>query len=457
MKDKDKDNITNLSDIRKQLETAGEKEQDKRDFFSDADISKIFSELDLPHENSILMNLINSKDIDEMLESLQNGNYSYEEISELIGAAKKFEEQFKKEKKTYRTFGQWISFNKPYNLSNLYPIENIRALAGAAGIQFDRLDSKNSIIEKTVPSLEDYYRNVFLSLDATLMSIFGEIIYADGKLPVNTVFTEEKDESIDYLIKKCVLARVKEFGNHYLVIPTELQAVIHKLDFGFIDKYNQLNTVISKTVKAFVNSYGAFPKKILYNRILKFDLEILNQFAEQELDQYIDKYLEDNLINKKLSAPIVVSGEYISHSIIEFTKYLTDIQNETIHEYKELTMEDIFERGQSLYYDNSIYLKQVSDILLQCNSLDSDEEASMKNLIYLFSRLEFEPSLILQALQVRYMLPDDKQYGTLVEILRSYYKNSEKWILKGYTSFEVNSEIDGYHAGKIVKVDFGKQ
>ena len=139
---------------------------------------------------------------------------------------------------------------------------------------------------------------------------------------------------------------------------------------------------------------------------------------------------------------------------MEFTKYLIDIQNENITEYRRLTDQEIMSRGTPLYYDDSISLNQIVSILQTVNALDKDDLVQLNNRIFTFSYLEFEPNLILQILDARYDLPEDKEYGKLLEFLRGYYKNGEKWILKGNTSFEVNNKNVNYDASKIVKIDF---
>ncbi len=151
---------------------------------------------------------------------------------------------------------------------------------------------------------------------------------------------------------------------------------------------------------------------------------------------------------------VVVGDEYINHGVVEFTKYLIDIQNENITEYRPLSDEEIKTRGKSLYHDDSISLRQIVSMMQENNSLDRDEVEQLSNLIYTFSYLEFEPSLILQILEVRYNLPEGKDFGKFHEILKAYYKNGEKWILKGNTSYEANNKNSNFDASKIVKVDF---
>lgn len=457
---KDKDNITDFSELQKKM---GEKNKKDEKSINSLEINKdsILEMLENSGgslENSIFKEMLNNPDINSIIESFQSGKFSYQDVQEALEKFKVMEERFKKEKKTYRTFGQWIPYHKPYNLSTLCSIEQIQFIAKQVNVLYDKLDSKNSIIEKIKPYLKEYLSNLFLSLDQEVMSYIGKIIYSDGHFLVEILFTDEEEGILDFLQSRSILFRVNENGKHYLVIPIEFYNVIMQLDFKTIDKYNRLNSIINKTTMAFAISYGVYPKTVLLQSIKLQNHEFLESLEDLSIEKYVEKHLDYTFSKsysfKSIYPSIIVTDDYINHGVIEFTKYLIDIQNELITEYKSLDPSQISERGKLLYYDDSIYLKQSIDIIQKDNSMDVDELNQIKNLIYIFSFLEFEPSLVLQMIEMRYHLPNDREYTKLVDILRNYYKNSEKWVLKGHTSFEVNNKNSNFDARKIVKLDF---
>lgn len=457
---KDKDNITDFSELQKKM---GEKNKKDEKSINSLEINKdsILEMLENSGgslENSIFKEMLNNPDINSIIESFQSGKFSYQDVQEALEKFKVMEERFKKEKKTYRTFGQWIPYHKPYNLSTLCSIEQIQFIAKQLNVLYDKLDSKNSIIEKIKPYLKEYLSNLFLSLDQEVMSYIGKIIYSDGHFLVEILFTDEEEGILDFLQSRSILFRVNENGKHYLVIPIEFYNVIMQLDFKTIDKYNRLNSIINKTTMAFAISYGVYPKTVLLQSIKLQNHEFLESLEDLSIEKYVEKHLDYTFSKsysfKSIYPSIIVTDDYINHGVIEFTKYLIDIQNELITEYKSLDPSQISERGKLLYYDDSIYLKQSIDIIQKDNSMDVDELNQIKNLIYIFSFLEFEPSLVLQMIEMRYHLPNDREYTKLVDILRNYYKNSEKWVLKGHTSFEVNNKNSNFDARKIVKLDF---
>lgn len=460
MKNKNNDNITDFSELKKKI---GEKNKKEEEPINGLEINKdslleILQSSGVSFENNILKEMVNNPDINSLIESFQSGKFSYQDVQEALEKFKAIEERFKKEKKTYRTFGQWIPYHKPYNLSTLCSIEQIQFIAKQVNVPYDKLDSKNSIIEKIKPYSKEYLNKLFLSLDQEVMSYIGKIVYSDGQFRVEAIFTEEEEGVLDFLQSRSIIFRVNENGKHYLVIPIEFYNVIMQLDFKMIDKYNRLNSIINKTTMAFANSYGAYPKTILLQSIKSQNQEFLESFETLSIGQYVLKHLDYTFSKsysfKSIYPSIIVTDDYINHGVIEFTKYLIDIQNEMITDYKILNSSQINERGTLLYHDDSIYLKQSIDILQKNNPMDVDELDQIKNLIYIFSFLEFEPSLVLQMIEMRYHLPNDREYTKLVDILRNYYKNSEKWVLKGHTSFEVNNKNSNFDARKIVKLDF---
>lgn len=455
---KDKDNITDFTEVKKRLQTKDNQEKDMTDLLKNHNFSTLLEEIGISSENEMLKEMLNHPDIDSMIESVQQGRFSYEDMTSLLEGFKNLEAKFKQEKKTYRAFGQWVSYHKPYDLSTLYPMEQIRQIADELSIPYEKMNSKNDIIDKIKPYLEKYISDLLISLDEEMMSYFGKVIYSDGKLLIENILSENDENQIDFLQRKSILSRINENGKHYLIIPAEFQQIVTRIDFNNITKYNRLNSLINQTVIAFANSYGVYPKSLLEERIQEQNQNFLNSFENLDFTLYLQKQLKTFFSSGYSLSPmypsVIVSDDYVHHGVVEFTKYLIDIQNENITDYKILTPNQIKERGHILYSDDSIYQKQILQIIEQYNELDFDEPDQIKNLIYIFSYLEFEPDLIVQMLGMRYTLPPEKEYEKMMDVLRAYYKNSEKWILKGYTSFEANNKTSDFDASKIIKFDF---
>ncbi len=453
---KDKDNIMDFSELKKSMEKKTSHEE-KNSPISDIEMQKFFEELGIPLDNKVLTEILSTQSVDDMVEMVQSGKFSTNEIEELLSGLKNFEEKLSNEKKTYRAFGQWMPFHKPYNISTFFPIELVRKIADKIEISYSPMDSKNNIIEKIKPHLSKYLLELFTSLDEELMNLFGQVVYSDGKKLVESIFSEEVELQIDYLQRHGLITRLKENNHHYLVIPEEIFFATSSVDFIKVSKYNKVNTAIVKTTIAFANTYGAFPKSLLQDKIVE-TCSSLAQELDLDLQKYLQEYIQQSfakgIAHSGLYPTVVVGDEYINHGVVEFTKYLIDIQNENITEYRPLSDEEIKTRGKSLYHDDSISLRQIVSMMQENNSLDRDEVEQLSNLIYTFSYLEFEPSLILQILEVRYNLPEGKDFGKFHEILKAYYKNGEKWILKGNTSYEANNKNSNFDASKIVKVDF---
>lgn len=456
-----KDNITNFSDLKKKADEKSAPDEQpilENELFDDTNVKDLLSSLGIQMDDSAISEMLSLTNVDEVADFVQSGKISFDDVNNMINNLREIEDKFKKEKKTYRAFSQWVPYHKPYDLSTMFSIEHIQEIANYTKTEYGKMDSKNAIIEKLLPSLPRYFEDMLKLLDTEMMSHLGNVIYSDGKLFVDTMLSEEAENQIDYLQKKALLARVNEHGAHCLVIPKEFYEIAMKTDFATVSKFNALNSKINKTVIAFANSYGAYPKHLLYGRIKEKE-EMYGEQLGEKPEEYIDNILSVSFMSKQkplaaLYPMVMISDDYIHHGMIEFTRYLIDIQNENIKDYKNLSEQEIETRGNIFFFEDSIYLKQAMDILTQSNSLDQDEMIQLKNLIYIFSYLEFEPSLIMQMLDMRYILPEGENYHKLLDILKNYYKNGEKWILKGHTSFEVNNKNSNFDASKIVKLDF---
>lgn len=442
-KNKNDSKISDFNEMKKKLEEEKQKEtkileSDKNQILG---LKEIFDEIGIKVDSETLENLMGNFDLNQM-PLPTDFNFSLEDLQKSLEGLKDYEKKIKQEKQMYRSFGQWVPFRRPYNLTSLFQIEFIKKIADDMNISYTKLDSKNQIIEKIKPDLHLYVERLLLMMDEETLDHLGRLIYADGSYQVDSTLKEDIEIKLDFLASKSLLARVNDNGKHCIVLADEIKEALKKINFQKTTLYSQLNTIINQTTIAMANSYGAYPKSLLYDKLRESAKEIAKSLNLSSLEEHIDKVLifsfARNILSAALYQNVIISDTYINHGIIEVTKNLIDIQNENIDYYKDLSKTDIQTRGNSFYYEDSIYLSQIIGFLQEQNDLDSVDIDQMKNQIYIFSFMEFEPSLILQLLEMKYQLPDSSNYGKFIEIFRNYYANSEKWILKGHTSFEIN-------------------
>lgn len=449
MKDKDKNNITNFQKIKEELD----KNNKSNDLNSGFDFKSIISDYNLNINDEELKDILSMLNMDDMIEKINSGRLNYNDIQNSLSKLKKFEDDINKSKKIYRSFNQWNKFNKPYNISTFYPIESIRKIADELDIKYSSLDSKNQIISYITGELDRYLYKTIKLFDTELYNILGRVIYNSGKLEVDYEMTEEEEQLIDFLQGQCIVTRLNENGKHYIIMPSEIYTYIMNLNFSELSSFISKNTIVKETTIAFANSYGVYPKQILFDRLDK----IYDENREKNIEcinNIIEYYFLKSTLKFLMHGFISIDSDYIKHGIVEFTKYLIDLQNEKIEKYKFLTDEDIKIRGKILYNDNSLYIKEAVDIINLENDLSKEDVLYIKNLICIFSHLEFEPNLILQLLSSKYTIEINSSYAKILSILRNYYKNSEKWILKGHTPFEANASDLSFDANKIIKLDF---
>lgn len=444
MDDKEK-KILDFNQIKSKLKS------NENDF--DTQIGSILDDFGIDKNSLNFDEILSNFDIDDIVKKIQNQEITQSDINKYINEFKNFEKNISNAKKTYRSYTQWRSFYKPYNLSTLFTLEQIVGISKNLNIEYSKIDSKNAIIEKIKPFLVDYLKEILIKLDNDAIKYFGLLMYNEGKIIIDKMLSEEDEFMIDFLQQKCLVARINEKGKFFLIIPEEIFDVAKKMDFSIISRFNNINNFINKTVIAFANSYGVYPKKMLLERLYNDlpDKELLD-----DVEVYINKHLECNFnkSGKNLSvfySSIKIDDNYIKHGIIDITNHLFDLQNENVSEYKFLSNEEILKRGKILYFEDSIYLNQVVDVITSICKLDLNDISNLKNIIYIFSYIEFTPNLILQIILSKYDI--NILENNLSEILESYYKNSAKWILKGHTSFEVNysKKMD---ISNVIKIDF---
>lgn len=415
--------------------------------------------------NKQLLEALNSKEVMDLVSKLDINSLDPSSIGKLASEMKSMEEKYKREQISFRAFSQWQPFYKPYKFENLFPIEFLKDMAKSLEIALNDNNSKNEIIRKIYPNLTVYLNETFKLLGRDMLGLIGQVVYNEGEMEFNKILKEKEELKIDFLMSKCLIARVKSNNSHKLVIPKDVMENIEKIDFVKIDKYNELNQKLVKATIGFINSYGIVPKKVLIEKLYSILGDSINAlFEPSEFEVHLEKLFKfsftESIVKRGLYPNIVIDGEYIHHAVVGFTQSLIDIQNESIKEYKHYDLEELLHRGDSYFYEESLYLSKIIEAIMNHNDIKNEDIEDLKNLIFTFSKLEFEPSLIMRMIEINYELPEGPRYELFIETMRDFYKNSEKWILKGYTPHETNKSQDDklskFDASKIVNIDFNK-
>lgn len=416
--------------------------------------------------NKQLIEALSSKEVMDLIGKLDINSLDPNSIGKLASEMKTMEEKYKKEQMSFRAFGQWQNFYKPYRFENLYPIEFLKDIAKSLDIILSNNESKNEIIRKISPHLVEYLNETFRLLSRDMVGLIGQVIYNEGEMEFDKILKEKEELRIDFLMSKCLIARVKSNNVHNLIIPKDIMDNVDKLDFVKIDKYNDLNQKLIKATIGYINSYGIVSKTALVEKLYGILGEsIAGIFEKSEFETHVDKLFKfsftDSIVKRGLYPNVVIDEDYIHHAVVGFTQSLIDIQNEAIKEYKQYDLEELIRRGDSYFYEDSLSLSKITDTILEYNSVKSEDLEDLKNLIFTFSKLEFEPSLIMRMIEINYELPEGPKYEVFMDTMRNFYKNSEKWILKGYTPHETNKtqdeKLSKFDASKIVNIDFNKK
>lgn len=473
----DKDKVISFEDLKKQSEENKKAEENKK--IEDNKVEPVnpnipeaneflsmFEEMGMDLDEGMgkqLMEILNNKEVMDLIQNLDINPFDPSSVNKLAHEMKEMENKIKREQKSFRAFSQWQNFYRPFSYENLYPIEILKLIADKIGISYSNFDSKNEIISKLKPQIGNYLTSEFKMITRDYAGIIGNVIYHEGELEQVGMKPESYEMMVDILVSKGLVARVKSNGLHLLVVPSEILSALPEVNFAKLDKYNELNQLLIHTLIGFVNSYGIITYELALTWLKElYSDKIEKLFEYDDFTEHLKKLIEHNfsksLIQKGMYSSVVFDNIHIHHGVVGFTQALIDISDESIKEYKEFDKEELLQRGKANFYENSLSLNKIMEILMELNEIDLDTQEELKNYIYIFSKLEFEPSLILNMLSVGYELPQAHKYEMFVEIIREYYKNSEKWILKGHSSFEINKSVSTkYDASKIVNIDFNKK
>ena len=75
-------------------------------------------------------------------------------------------------------------------------------------------------------------------------------------------------------------------------------------------------------------------------------------------------------------------------------------------------------------------------------------------MMYVFSKLEFQPNTVLMYLESMYQMPEGSEYDKLISSLSKISEITEKWMLKGNAMKEDTDKKSD--PSKVINVDFWK-
>lgn len=407
--------------------------------------------------------VLNAKNIDDLIENASSDFFDQGMLGRISEEAKKANEKYKSEYRYYRDFSQWLTVYKPYTLEKFLLIEQVQAIAREMEITTSVSASKNEIISLIKTELKNYLEKHLLKFDEERMSLLGEIIANRGILYLTKSLTDFQEKQIDYLSKLGFVFRINESSKKALVIPQEILESIMEVDFRKFMLTQKINSIICNSICGMSNFYGVIPtvegkEKI---RELVKTYEFFDSF--ETFNEYFEMLIKDcfstSIISKGYYTNAAVNKDFIFHPMVGFVEEFYKSQASSKHKYKDFSYEELLVEGNEGHYPNSIQMNTIWDIL---NNGDLENESSTKSLIYAFSKMEFEPQLVIALLETMFEIPIGSKYEILIDSLRSISKRTVKWVLKGYSLGEDTEEgktiqSDNYDPSKIINFDFHKK
>lgn len=469
------DTIVSLEEVRKKKEQEEheKKEMQNSNEVMDKMVDVLFSNMDVSLKDQ-LKDMLSSygmklgdeekEEVEKLLESEQLKvmvkEFDFASISGFQDSDENLEKTKKLSRKyeAYRSMLQWRRVYKPYTLDKFLNYDELKKICQELGLEVEKKYTSNEIIELLNPKLPVLIDRQIRYYDHSRMNHIANMVYYEGVYHLPRRLSDEQDRQMDYFESKHLIFRVKDSGVKCLVMPKEILDAIYRMDFTKYDMITEINTVIIKLIIGIANSYGVYPFKKAISSIFDYLQQEYRDYwksfeqFEEHMKQLI-KYSFGNMFLLKSYYPGVnVSSDYIYHGTVGFAEQFREIQKEYPYDYRELDFQQLLKRGDSLYYEDSIHLSRAFELLKEENAFTQDDEQNIKNLIYVFSKLEFKPSTVLIFLESMYRLPQNPDYEKLIASLEKINETTEKWLLKGHyvkEKTEYNSDTS-----KIINIDF---
>ncbi|MGL5440607.1 MAG: hypothetical protein ACRDA4_09590 [Filifactoraceae bacterium] len=406
--------------------------------------------------------ILNAKSIDDLIENASSDFFDPGMLGKISEEAKKANEKYKLEYKYYRNFSQWLTIYKPYTLDKFMLIENINTIAKEVNIVLSPSLSKNEIIDKIKNKLNKYLENHLLKFDEDRMTLLGSIISNRGILYLSEPLTDFQERQVDSLSKLGLVFRINESSKKALIIPQEIYDALIEVDFRKFMSTQKVNSIICNTICGLANLYGVIPtkdgKELIWNIVNDINFFDTQESFEKYFNDIVSEYFSTSIISHGYYTNAAINENYIFHPMVGFIEEFYRSQSTSKHKYKEFSYDKLVKEGRNNYYENSIQMNTIWEIL---NENKSEDEVSIKSLVYTFSKMEFEPQLIIALLETMFEIPIGSKYELLMDSLRSISKRTVKWVLKGYYLGEDTGEgytikSENYDPSKIINLDFHK-
>lgn len=468
-----KDKIVSLSEIRqkKEQEELKRKEIENSNEVLDQMIDVLFSDMDESLKDQ-LKSMLSSyemkldedekNEVEEMLDSdqfkmLAKGFFS-EDMSEL-GSDEKREKakELKKQSEIYRDILSWRRVYKPYTLDKFLLHKDMKKLCKKVGVKHTYRMTMQEMISALKPYLHALLDSQMRYYDDSRMNYIATLVQHNGVYHLGSSLNDEEEWKVGYFESKFMLFRVLDNGVKSLVMPKELLETIYHMDFTEYNRLTQINTIIVKFIIGLANTYGIYPLEKAVEEIFSFVQEKYSQnWTLKEFEDHVHELVKlsfGNLFLLKSYYPgINVSSSHIYHGTVGFVEQFLEMQEKYSCEFKSFDVEEILKAGDPHYYEDSIQLNMLVEILKKYNEFTQRGEEYLKNVIYVFSKVEFEPSTIVLFLESMYRLPEGEEFEKMRSLLSKLNKATPKWLLKGhYMGEQENYKAD---TSKVINIDF---
>lgn len=474
--DFNKDNIVSLDEKRKQKieEEVIEQEMDNSSEVMDKMIDLLFANMDDTMKNELkgmigsygmrlgdeeksqIEKVLDSDELQKMISDMEIGEDGMPSFKK--GGISNSDEM-KSQYDSYRELFQWKNIYKPYTLDKFMSYEELSEMARKMMISCDRPKSKSDLLQEMTPVFPSFLQQELMYYDASKMNWLSKLMYANGVYHLSKPLTEIEEIQVDYFERQGLFFRINANGIKTLVMPKEVQDAISSIDFTKIEKLSGYNTKLIRCVMGIANVYGVYPVQMAKDSLFEqFKSESFFESKEQFLkyfEELVKRYFGNMFLMKSYYNGINVSSQFIYHGTVGFAEQFYRIQQEQQVEYKELDFSELEKKGELQYYEESIHLNRAFEALSSCNKIEEVEIDSIKYMIYVFSKLEFQPNTVSVYLESMYQMPEGAEYDKLISSLSKISEITEKWMLKGNAMKEDTDKKSD--PSKIINVDFWKK
>lgn len=475
-KDK-KDNIVSLSEMRKkkEQEKLERKEVENSNEVLDKMVDVLFSNMDESLKDQLkgMLSSYGMKldekeklEVEAMLNSDQLKKMAKEflpdDLTDLGGDAKREKmKELNRQSEIYRDILQWRRAYKPYTLDKFLLHKDMQKLCEEVGLKSDQRLTMQEMISALKPRLQIFLDSQMRYYDDSRMNCISILVQHNGVYHLEHSLSDDEEWKADYFESKFMLFRILDNGVKALVMPKEFLETVYQMNFTEYNDLTQINTTIVKFIIGLANTYGVYSLERAIEELFPFIQKKYSQkpTSFEDFEDHVRKLVKQSFGNlfllKSYYPGVNVSSSYIYHGTVGFAEQFLEMQEQYPCEYKRFEVEDILERGSLHYYEESIQLNMIMEILKKHNKFTQKSEKQLKNIIYVFSKFEFKPNTAVVFLESMYHLPEGEELDKLLSLLSKLNEATPKWLLKGhYMGEQQDYEVD---TSKIINIDFHSQ